>query len=315
VVERTVPVVWPFASVAAAGCVIVPSVAARLTVLPATGLLFASRSVTVIVEAAPPSAATVAGLAVTVDVVADTAPAVNVTDAVCVTVIVSVVSVAVSVAVPAVVERTVPVVWPLASVAAAGCVSVSAAPREEASVTVLPLTGLPLASRSVTVIVDVATPSAATVAGLAVTVDIVADTAPAVNVTDTVCVTVIASVVSVAVIVLVPAVVDRIVPVVCPFASVAAAGCVTVPSVAARLTVLPLTGFPFASRNVTVIIAVARPSAVTVVGLAVTVEVVADTPPAVKVTVTVCVTVIVSVTSVAVIVLVPAIVEAIVPVV
>ena len=60
----------------------------------------------------------------------------------------------------------------------------SVAPREDANVTSLPLTGLPLPSRSVTVIVEVATPSDVTVAGPAVTVDVVADTAPAVNVTD-----------------------------------------------------------------------------------------------------------------------------------
>jgi len=105
---------------------------------------------------------------------------------------------------------------------------VSIAPREEARVAVFPLTGLPLPSRSVTVMVNVATPSAVTVAGLAVTVDVVADTAPAVKVTDAVCVIVTVSVVSVAVIVLVPAVVDRTVPVVCPFASVAVLGWVIV---------------------------------------------------------------------------------------
>jgi hypothetical protein len=100
-----------------------------------------------------------------------------------VTVIASVVSVAVSVLVPTVAERTVPVVWPLALVTAAGCTMVSVAPREDASVTVLPATGMLLASRRVTVIVDVVVPSATTVVGLAVTVDVVADTAPAVHVT------------------------------------------------------------------------------------------------------------------------------------
>jgi hypothetical protein len=70
------------------------------------------------------------------------------------------------------------------------------------------------ASRKVTVIVDVATPSAATLAGLAVTLEALADTGPAVNVTEAVWVIVTVSVVSTAVIVLVPAVVERIVPVV-----------------------------------------------------------------------------------------------------
>jgi hypothetical protein len=98
------------ASVAATGCVTVPSVAAKFTVLPATGLLLASRNVTVIVDAATPSATTVVGLAVTVEALADTVPAVKVTLAVGVSVTVSVISVAVIVLVPAVAERTVPVV-------------------------------------------------------------------------------------------------------------------------------------------------------------------------------------------------------------
>jgi len=112
----------------------------------------------------------------------------------------------------------------MASVTAAGCVSVSAAPREEVRLTVFPLTGLLFASRNVTVIVDVATPSAATVPGLAVALEALADTAPAVNVTLAVWVTVTVSVVSVAVIVAVPAVVERTVPVVWPAALVGAAG-------------------------------------------------------------------------------------------
>ncbi len=91
---------------------------------------------------------------------------------------------------------------------------VSAAPRDDAKLTIFPLIGLPLASRNVTVIVDVAIPSAVTVTGLALTVETVTDTGPAVNVTEAVWVIVTVSVVSTAVIVLVPAVVDRIVPVV-----------------------------------------------------------------------------------------------------
>jgi hypothetical protein len=179
----------------------------------------------VIVELATPSATTVVGLAVTVEVVADTPPAVKVTDAVCVTVTLSVVSAAVIVLVPAIVDRTVPVVWPAASVVATGCVTV---PSVAARLTVLPLTGFPFASRNVTVIVEVPTPSATTLVGLAVTVDTLADTAPAVKVTEAVWVTVIVSVVSVAVIVAVPAVVEATVPVVWPFASVGVAGCVIV---------------------------------------------------------------------------------------
>ena len=50
------------------------------------------------------------------------------------------------------------------------------------SETVLPLTALFSASFSVTVIVDAATPSAVTEAGLALTVDVVAETAPGLTV-------------------------------------------------------------------------------------------------------------------------------------
>jgi hypothetical protein len=200
----------------------------RLTVLPATGLPLASNSVTVIVEVATPSAVTVAGLADTVEVVGDTAPAVKVTAAVWVMVMVSVVSVAVIVAVPAVVDAIVPLVWPFVSVAATGWVMVSTAPRSELSDTLFPLTGLPFASSSVTVIVDVSTPSAVRLVGFADTVEVVGDTAPAVKVTEAVWVMVMVSVVSVAVMVAVPAVVDAMVPVVCPFTSVTAAGWVIV---------------------------------------------------------------------------------------
>jgi hypothetical protein len=203
---------------------VAPREDAKVTVLPLTGLLLPSRKVIVIVEVATPSAATVVGLAVTVDAAADTAPTANVTAAVGVRGRLSVVSVAETVLVPTVLDWIVPVVWPLTSVAATGCVTVSVAPREEATVTVLPLTGFPFVSFNVTVIVEVATPSAVTVPGLAVTVETLADTAPAVNATAAVWVTVIMSVVSVAVSVPVPAVVDRIVPVVWPLASVGAAG-------------------------------------------------------------------------------------------
>jgi hypothetical protein len=68
---------------------------ASVTVLPATGLDCASRSVTVTVEPVEPSAVTDAGAADTDDCAAVTAPAVKVTPAVCVTVTESVVSVAV----------------------------------------------------------------------------------------------------------------------------------------------------------------------------------------------------------------------------
>jgi RES domain-containing protein len=89
---------------------------------------------------------------------------------------------------------------------------VSVAPRDDVRVTVLPLTGLLFPSRRVTVIVDVATPSATNAVGLAATVDVVPDTAAAVKMTEAVWATVSVSVVSVAVSVLVPAVVDRTLP-------------------------------------------------------------------------------------------------------
>ena len=68
---------------------------ASVTVLPETGFELTSLSVTVIVEVVTPFAVTEAGAAETVDWAAVTAPAANVTVAVCVTVTESVVSVAV----------------------------------------------------------------------------------------------------------------------------------------------------------------------------------------------------------------------------
>jgi len=63
--------------------------------LPLTGLLFASNSVTVMVEVVEPSAVTEAGLALTVDALALTVPTVKVTAAVGVMVMLSLVSLAV----------------------------------------------------------------------------------------------------------------------------------------------------------------------------------------------------------------------------
>ena len=86
--EATVPVICPDPFVVPTGCVIVsvtPRDDDRLTVAPGTALLFPSRTVTVIVLVADPSAVTVAGVALTLLLAADGAPAVNVTEAVCVT--------------------------------------------------------------------------------------------------------------------------------------------------------------------------------------------------------------------------------------
>jgi hypothetical protein len=60
---------------------------------------------------------------------------------------------------------------------------VSAIPRDDVNPTLFPLTGLPNRSNRVTVIVEVATPSAVTVAGLAVTVETAAATGPTFQVT------------------------------------------------------------------------------------------------------------------------------------
>ena len=85
---------------------------ASVTVLPETGLLFASVRVTVIVEVVTPSAVTEVGDAATVNTDDDTAPTVKVTVAVPVTVTESVVSVAVKTSAPAVVDFTVNVTTP-----------------------------------------------------------------------------------------------------------------------------------------------------------------------------------------------------------
>src|SRR5439155_89568 len=113
--------------------------------------------------------------------------------------------------------------------------------------------------------------------------------------------------------VLVSGVVELRVPVATPLAFVGLAGCVSVlpEPVAARTTVAPLTGFPFASRAVTVIVDVPLPAVIDV-GAAVTVDCDGDTGPAVTVMLAVCVRV--TPPAVAVTVLLPAVVELSVPV-
>ena len=81
----------------------------NVTVVPDTRLLFASRTVTVIVDVVAPSAATLEGLAATVDVPADGAPAVNVTVAVDVTFTLPFTTALIT-ALPEVVDFTVPVI-------------------------------------------------------------------------------------------------------------------------------------------------------------------------------------------------------------
>ena len=285
VVDAIVPVAIPKASVGAAGCVSVfeEPLEASCTVWPGTGFPFASRTVTVIVEVAVPSATTsIIGLAVADVSVASIVVALpmNATVGCCATTICPTpgFTVAVTVFVSAVVDAIVPVAVPFASVVPAGCVSVFEEPLE-ASCTVWPGTGFPFASRTVTVIVEVAVPSATTsVVGFAVAVVSVASivVASPMNATVDCCATTtwVGPGFTVAVSVFVSAVVDAIVPVATPRASVVAAGCVSVfdAPVDASCTVWPATGFPFASRTVTVMVEVAVPSATTsLVGFAVAV--------------------------------------------
>jgi hypothetical protein len=110
------------------------------------------------------------------------APCSTVTVAVCVTAIVPL-TVAVTVFVPATVELSVPVIWPLVFVVPTGCVSVLPVVGLAASVTVAPLTGLPAASFTVTVMVETLEPELAVIVpGAAATSDRLALGAPAVPV-------------------------------------------------------------------------------------------------------------------------------------
>src|SRR6266516_2284583 len=283
-VDCSVPVATPLALVALAGCVsVLPEpVALSATVTPLTGLPFASRAVTVIVDVPLPAAIEV-GDAVTLDCEAETGPAVTVTLAVCV--IATPLIVAETVFDPAIVELKLPVATPLPLVGA-GWVNVLPEPVA-ASTTVAPLIGFPLASRAVTVIVDAPLPAVIEV-GEATTLDCDAETDPVVTVTVAVWIT--ATPLMVADTVLVSGVVELSEPVAIPLAFVGLAGCVSVlpEPLAASTTVAPLTGFPFASRAVTVIVEVPLPAVIDV-GAAVTVDCEADTDPAVTVTVAVCV--------------------------
>src|SRR6058998_818796 len=283
-VDASVPVVTPLALVVAAGCVSVlpPPVAASTTVAPCTGLPLASRAVTVIVEV--PLPAVIGDVALTVDWLADTVPAFTTTVAVCV--IATALIVAEIVFDSTSVDDSVPVATPLAFVGTAGCVSVLPDPVA-ASTTVTPWIGLPLASRAVTMIVDVPLPAA--IGDVALTVDCAADTGPAFTTTVAVWVTPIPSIV--AEIVLDSAWVDDNVPVATPLAFVVAAGCVSVlpPPVADRITVAPATGLSSASRAVTVIVEALAPLEAVIGDVAATLECPPETVLAVTTTVAVCV--------------------------
>src|SRR5207249_2953225 len=150
----------------------------------------------------------------------------------------------------ATVEPRVPVARPLAFVGAAGCVSVLPVPVA-ASTTVAPCTGLPLASRAVTVIVEVPLP--AVIGDVALIVDWLADTDPAFTTTVAGCVIATPSTVPAVVCVIAPpaivpasvfapAAVEPTAPVAAPPASFVAAACcggLSPVAVAASATVAP----------------------------------------------------------------------------
>src|SRR6266566_2346464 len=271
------------------------------------GLPFASRAVTVMVDV--PLPAVIGDVAVIVDRAEDTKPGLTTTVVVCV--IATALIVADTVFDPAAVEPRLPVASPLASVVPIGCVSVFPAVGPAARTTVAPAIGLPLASRAVTVMVEVPLP--AVIGDVAATVDWVADTAPTFTTTVTVCVT--ATELIVAETVLLPAAVEASVPVATPLAFVVPRGCVKVfpaVGVAPSVTVAPSIGLPFASRAVTVMIDDPLPALIG--DVAATVDCDADTTPAFTVTVAVSVTTRVPFT-VAVTVFGPAAVELNVPVI
>src|SRR6266849_9617788 len=195
-----------------------------------------------------PLPAAMGDVAATVDSPDDTVPAFTTTVAVCVTA--TALIVAETVFDSAVVELRLPVATPLALVVPTGWVSVLPVP-EAARTTVAPWIGLPLASRAVTVMVDVPLP--AVIGDVAATVDSPDDTVPAFTTTVAVCVT--ATALIVAETVFDSAVVELRLPVATPLALVVPTGWVSVLPVpeAARTTVAPWIGLPLASRAVTVV--------------------------------------------------------------
>ena len=155
----------------------VPRLETSETVLPWTAVPLASFKVTVIVEVPLPLAVTVLGSAATVELAALSAPASKVTVAVEgeMTRLLSLTSVAVKMAGPEVEDFTLKVTTPTLEEGpeAAEIVSTPSA-RLEVKVTVLPATGLLLASLKMTVMVEVVVPSLATVVGAATTVEFAA---------------------------------------------------------------------------------------------------------------------------------------------
>jgi hypothetical protein len=153
-------------------------VAASTTVAPLIGFPLASLAVTVIVDV-PVTTGIEVGAAATVDCEPETGPGFTVTEAVWVMAVP--LAVADTVFVPATVELSVPVATPLALVVPLGWVSVLPLPVA-ASTTVAPLTGFPLASFTVTVIVELPLPAVSEV-GAALTVDSEGETGAEVTVT------------------------------------------------------------------------------------------------------------------------------------
>jgi len=218
-VELNVPVATPLALVGPVGWVsVLPlPVAASTTVAPLIALPLASFAVTVIVALPLPTMSEV-GEAATADCAAETGPGSTVTDAVCVMGTPS--AVADTAFVPALVELNVPSATPSAWVDPCGCVNVFPAPVA-ASTTVAPLIGLPLPSRTVTVIVELPLPAMNEV-GEAATVDNAAEGDPTETVTLAVCVIAVPSIVADTV--LVSATVELKLPVATPLALVGLLG-------------------------------------------------------------------------------------------
>src|SRR5207302_3329865 len=157
-----------------------PVPGAKLTATPATGLPKASRTITAggTATAVPTVVVWPSPALIAMDAAA---AGVTVTLAVAVTATVPF-TVALTVFVSALVELSVPVTWPFAPVAPAGCESALFAPGDP-SVTVAPLTGFPNSSFTVTVIVAAFAPEdAAIVPGAAATSERAALGAPAVPV-------------------------------------------------------------------------------------------------------------------------------------
>src|SRR5262245_15028815 len=283
VIEAIVPVATPLEFVTP-GCtnVLLLPVEASCTVWPTTPLPFWSRTVTVIVEVAVPLAITpVVGDAVAVvrtALIVLGSPTKSTVGCWATTIwLAPGFTVAAIVLVSAVMLAIVPVATPKASVGP-GWTSVLLLPVA-ARLTAWPATGLPLMSRTVTVIVEVAVPLATTpVAGAAVAVVSVALMlfGSPTNVTVGCCATAtwLAPGFAVAVMVFVSAVVVAIVPVVTPLALVTP-GCTRMlfEPVLASCTATPTTALPFTSSTVTVIVETAVPSASTpLVGDAVAVD-------------------------------------------